>query len=278
MRHGRIVAALLVGVAGCGESKPRPFVPAAPLPQDVPAAPSAALPTAKDKPAAADPAAVELVGRALAAHTDNKPREVDKFKTVEFVRTGLGKSAGDVPDRLTWEVAAGWPDQFRVRVETPNGRSAVIARSGKTGWRAGAGVQMPMTAAEVAELQIDSTGEWLCFLFPLADPAAVLAPAADASVNKKTCPGVKVWHPLLAPAVVHFDPDTKLLARVTFEGREAGRPGVKEFDILETRAYAGVKLAQHMAQKVDGKEYADWKLDKVEPKAVLDPKLFDAER
>ena len=277
MRYGRIVA-LLLGVAGCGEAKPRPINVAPPVPEDVAPAPSAELPTVKDRPAASDPAAAELAGKALAAHTDNKPGEVTKFKTVEFVRVGLGKSAGDLPVKLTWEVAAGWPDKFRVRVEFPNQQAAVVARSGKAGWRAGAGLPVPMTAAEVAELQIDSTGEWMCFLFPLADPATVLAPAAAATVNGKACPGVKVWHPLLAPAVVHFDPDTKLLVRVTFEGREAGRPGVKEFDILETKAYAGVKLAQRMAQKVDGRQYADWTLTKVDPKAALDPKLFDAGR
>ncbi len=33
-----------------------------------------------------------------------------------------------------------------------------------------------------------------------------------------------------------------------------------------------------MAQKVDGRQYADWTLTKVDPKAALDPKLFDAGR
>ena len=95
------------------------------------------------------------------------------------------------------------------------------------------------------------------------------------TIDGKPHPGVRLWHPRLSTAVVHFDPDTKLLRRITFEGNENDQAVVKEFNVTEHKAFAGVKLPLSMGQKWSGSEYAKWTLEAFTPRDRLDAKLFE---
>ncbi len=272
------VALLAALAAGCG-GKPAPvYAPPVPAP-----APGERVPTAADKPAASDPQAVALVHAALDAHTGNDRSAVRKFRTVEYKRQGVGQGLENNPLGLTWAVSSAWPDRMRVVAEFPGpiGPSTVtLAWDGPAAWRRLTPPNQPpgpvfaLTAEELANLRIDNTGQWLWLLFPLDESGSVFAPAPPVELAGVTCPGVYLFHPSLAPAAVHFDPTTKLLARIAYEGREGNRPGTQVFQPVETKPYHGVKLAHRLAQTFEGKQSADWTLASIEPKAKLDDALF----
>ena len=135
--------------------------------------------------------------------------------------------------------------------------------------------KVPLTPQEFEDLRIESTGEWQLFLFPLTEPGAVVSLVDDAKVNDKPAVGVRVWHPSLSDAVLHFDKETKLLARLTYDGRENGQKVIKEVLVHGHTDFAGVKLPSRTAYKSNGAEFADWTLTAVEPMDQLDAKLFE---
>ena len=132
-----------------------------------------------------------------------------------------------------------------------------------------------MSQERARDLQVDSTGEWIWLLFPLLDPDAVLAPAPPHPADP-TLVGVKFFHPRLAPALVYFHSQTKLLTRIAHEGRELGNAGLKEYQVIEHKPFAGVQLPARMAQSFRGKQQADWRMTKLEVKSSADDSLFRA--
>jgi hypothetical protein len=237
---------------------------------------SSALITPEKAPDKSDPKAVELVAAAIAAHTGGKPEALQAFKTVRYVREGKVRAGGTAPADQRWEVHAGWPDRFRVRAEMPGPQVVTLAWTGQAGWRHAAGnPEIPMSEQEVRDFRNEVTGEWLELLFPLTEPAAVVALAEDAKVNDRPALGVRVWHPSLSDAVLHFDQETKLLARLTYDGRESGQPVTKEVMVLSHKEFAGVKLPERTVYKSNGTEFASWTLTAVEPLGSLDAKLFE---
>lgn len=227
-------------------------------------------------PEKSDPKAVELVADAVAAHTGGKPELLRKFKAVRYVREGKVSAGGLAPADQRWEVHAGWPDRFRVRAEMPGPQVVTLAWTGKAGWRHAAALgRVPMTEQEVGDFRIEVTGEWLLLLFPLTESGAVVAPAEDAKVGDKPAAGVRVWHPVLSDAVLHFDQQTKLLVRLTYDGRETGQKVTKEVLVRSHKDIAGVKLPDWTIYKSNGTEFADWRLTAAEPMGTLDAKLFE---
>lgn len=273
-----VPAALVALAAGCG-GKPAPvYAPAIPE-----GPPPVKVPAASDKPAASDPQALALVHAALDAHTNNDRSALRKFRAVEYTRAGVGRGLEDQPTDQKWAVASAWPDRMRVVAEFGGPQTAVtLARNGTEAWQRAtpaAGAPGPVnrfSPAGAENLRIDNTGQWLWLLFPLLEPDAVFAPAAPAELGGATCPGVHLFHPRLAPAALHFRPDTKLLVRIAYEGREGDKPGVQVFQVVETKPHHGVQLAHRLAQSFEGREYANLALVSIEPKAKLDDALFAA--
>ena len=238
------------------------------------------MPLAKDKPAASDPQAVALVHAALDAHTGNDRGKVKQFRTVEYRREGVGRGLENEPFDLKWAVSSAWPDRMRVVAEFPGQRTSTLVRDGLTVWQWVVAPGVPPTAPvqsppELAEnIRVDNTGQWLWLLFPLLDDECVFARAPDADIDGVQCPGVHLFHPKLAPAALHFRPDTKLLARIAYEGREGNRAGVQAFHAVDAKPHHGVQLAHRLAQSFDGRQYVDLTLVSLEPKAKLDDALF----
>lgn len=279
MRTPILGVPLLLLAFGCDSAK-RDINEAAPIQSVAAAKAEQELLAPRPAPAKSEPAAVELVAQAIKAHTDGKPERLARLKTVAFSRTGMGRGLGADSVPQTWTFDAAWPDRYRVRAEFPGPNLVTVAWSpaggGKTVSLANAEpAKFPMKAEELKDYQLDATGEWLWLLFPLVEPEAVLASAPEATLDKQACPGVRLWHPQFTPAVVHFDPKTRLWKRITFEGREEGRTVVKEFTAIEMKPYEGVQLPHRLAQNMGGSQYADWTLKTFEARAALDPKLFE---
>ena len=259
-------------VVGCSPSGPPPIRPASEIPKTESA--TVAPPVAADRPTESDPAAQLLVTAALDAHTGNDRAAVRKLRVVDYTRTGTGQSLQEDPIGLIVNVNCAWPARMRVRAEFPGPKVSTIVIDGDAGWqRLDAGPVMPLDAPSAAGLQIDTSGEWIWLLFPLLDPDAVFAPAPPLPADPKLH-GVKFFHPKLAPSLVYFHPETKLLTRIVYEGRESGQPGVKEFQVIEQDKFAGITLPKRLAQVFRGRQYADWLMTKLEPRASADASLF----
>ncbi|HVK17826.1 MAG TPA: hypothetical protein VM533_12825 [Fimbriiglobus sp.] len=227
-------------------------------------------------PAQSDPKAAELIAAAVAAHTGGKPELLQKLKTVRYVREGKVSAGGLAEANQKWEVHAGWPDRFRVRAEMLGQQVVTLVWSGTAGWRHATGLsKIPMTEQEVSDFRHEVTGEWLELLFPLTEPGAVVALAEDAKVNNRPAGGVRVWHPSLSDAVLHFDKETRLLVRLAYDGRETGQKVTKEVLVQSHKEFAGVKLPEQTVYKSNGAEFADWRLTAAEPLDKLDAKLFE---
>ena len=227
-------------------------------------------------PDKSDPAAAALVKAAVDAHTGGKPDRLQSLRTTTFTRTGPATFGGPFPVEQKWVCHAAWPDRFRVRAEVPPGQVITLAWTEAKGWsHTAAGGKKVMTPQEVKDFEEDVTGDWLTLVFPLAEPAAVFTPAGERAVNGKPAVGVRVWHPALSDAVAYFDKETKLLALVTFSGREGGRKVTKEVAVFGSRSYDGVTLPEKTVVRSSGNLYAEWTLASLQPVASLESKLFE---
>ncbi len=272
------VVLLGVLVAGCGDGV-KTIQTARPIGEPESPKGVAEL-TPGQRPEKSDPAAAAVVTAAVNAHTNNQPGLLQKLKTVTFRREGAGTAGGPTPIRQKWEVYAAWPDRFRLKADLQSSQgpqTVILACVGREGWRSAppAG-KIAMDPKQAEDFRVETTGEWLCLLFPLIDPATIVAPAAGDTVNGRPTDGVRLWHPDLSDAILQFDHETKLLAKVVFDGRENGQKVMKEILILGTKPYAEVTLAEKTAVKSNGNELADWTMTSLECLPAIDPKLFEA--
>lgn len=270
-------ATCALAYAGCAGRAEKPLKVAQPIDDSPTSGEEVALPTPGERPAQSDPAAMELVKLAVKAHAGDRPFDLAKFKAVKFTRKGLGRTPEENPLGQSWAVAMRFPGQFRARAEFANDlRPITVGLSGTTGWmlKDDPYTLMPMNAEEAGHFQTDITGEWVALLFPLIESESVFA-AAPVPVGGVAHPGVRLFHPKLAPCLLYFDPATHTLARVHFEGRENGIPGRKEFQLLEFKPVEGVQFVSRLAQKFRGSQYADWSYEKVESAPGLDARAFE---
>jgi hypothetical protein len=258
---------LILFALGCSE-KERTIATAKKLEESELSTPSE-IP-AKPAPKESSAAAKALVLECLNAHTGNKPDAVKALKSHEYVRKGFILSQTQEQMFQTWTVKATWPYQYRVTADIAGYPSVVLAWSGNAGYRQlpgpPTGPAMELPPAEVRDYQLDVTGEWLLLLFPFLEAETVVDMEPAKKARGKMLPTVRIWHPALSEATVSFDPNTKRLAQITFNGRESGRLVVKEFLPLEFTDFAGVQLPKKLAQNANGKQLADWTYSTLEAK------------
>jgi hypothetical protein len=243
------------------------------------------------RPAQSDPAAVQLLKEALHAHTGGKPERLDRYKSVAYTRTGTLDAPGSrVPTDWSREMA--WPDRFRLRTELKMAKDGgaftqldTFALTPAGAWQARAEVQsgqqpaekrqrMPMDAEFTGTLKSQMNEDAVLFLFPLADPATVVARGPDETLNGVEVVGLRVWTPALEYALLSFDKKTKLLARVVYSGREMATTVVKEVVVTENQEFDGVKLPVKLTVKANRQNKGDWQKLTVTP-GPIDPKVFD---
>lgn len=243
------------------------------------------------RPAQSEPAAVLLLKEALDAHTGGKPERLARYKSAAYTRTGMVEGfGGRVPANWSFDLA--WPDRYRVRTEVQAAQDGAVTTELKTfalapagPWMAQAVVragQQPAEKRERAPLDAESARtvkaqmneDAMLFLFPLTDPAAVVSRGPDETLNGVEVVGLHVWTPALEYALLSFDKNTKLLARVVYTGREATVSVVKEVVIADNQEFDGVKLPTKLTVKANRQNKGDWQKLTVTP-GPIDPKVFD---
>ena len=93
-------------------------------------------------------------------------------------------------------------------------------------------------------------------------------------MNGKPATTVQVWKPGMTAATVSFDKESKLLVKVTYEGRESEKPVTKEVTFLSHKEIDGIKYGDASTLKTDGTLFFDGHLTRLETPPSIDPKLF----
>jgi hypothetical protein len=261
-----------VALVGCRE-KPAPIVEAKPI--DKPKVEDVEL-TAPRKPDASDAEAKKLLDEMLAAHTGGQPGKLDALRECSFTRKGQQDSPGG-RFQTSWTRHLRWSDRYRVRMDMDLGggttRQLVFALGTNGAWRAAGGetTPTPISGDDKANLTGQMYEDALTLLFLFTD-SATLVSKADAT--DPTVVELNVWVPVVGYARLGLDPKTKLLTRITYNGREVGQSLMKELTLGDYKEFNGVKLATKLSVRTKSKFLGEWtelSVDMTKPEA----KLFD---
>lgn len=222
-----------------------------------------------------DAAAKAIVDDAIKAHTGGKPELLQKLKSVEYTREGQALAGGQLPISSKWLIHAAWPNRVRFHLEMSDRPINVLCRNGDKVWQSSGGTKFEPPDDFARDFRIDATSEWLWMLFPLTEPSTVLAMAPETTANTRPAVGVRIWANGVTDAILHFDKETKLLVRITFEGRESRRKVTKELAILTHKTFHGLTLPDKMILKADGTVLAEWNTTALDFRPTIDAKVFE---
>jgi hypothetical protein len=251
-----LVFALLI--CGCG-SNLEPAKAAKPLDSsETKAAGFQKLP----KPATSDSQAVDLVRKIIAAHTNNDPALLEKMKSFAFSRDGKHRTPGsqELGSPMKFEIQARWPNRARY-VMTGGMPVPITVRI--VDQQVMRHAPSPLVLPPIPENQIEDNlihyyGDGFQLLLPLTDPAIVVALDAKLTLGDKTLQGLRVWKDGKPQVLLHIDPATNLLARITYEGREQGLTTLVEVALSEYRPVNGFQLAHRAFVRMNGRDFIEF--------------------
>lgn len=277
-----IVAAAGVGlVPGCGG-------PAKELPKVVPVAPDDP-PDARPEPVPekSEPAAAEVVAKAVRAATEGHPDRLAKVR----VNRATMKGTVDRPGRHVATVrtlAAVWPDRWALADDSNdgNGPLKVLIRlrrpvlwSGTTREGQTESVRFPDPKAQEITVADELIGRhWLPLLLPLTDPKTVVFGHRKDATGPRAADVVKAAVPGCGPVfTLWFDAASGLLGRIDFDQREPGNPTPtrKQFVLFNHRLFGGVMAPGRVEYWHNGGKVEDWNVDAWEFPDRLDDATFD---
>jgi hypothetical protein len=238
-------------------------------------------------PAKSDPAAVEIVDRAVKAHTQNNPGLLAKGKVSRMTAGGNVKlPAGMVPTRRGF--AARWPDHVKWSYDfnPPGpGNLTLILRGAFTWWGENGVQNANLNPQKIREdLLADGYGlHWLVLLFPLKESDTVVyglhkgagegTPPAD--VVRVSIPGRPTYR-------LHVAPSTGFLTKIEYHYTDLlGVPALTEWVLSDHKSYDGFLLPGQMRmirtteRPKHRDEVQDWTVDRWEFPEKLDEADFN---
>lgn len=233
----------------------------------------------KEAPAQSEPAAKAIVDAAIAAHTEGKPGAIEAWKSFLLVRTGTIRTNTREIVTQTWTIQASWPDGYKLQADVGGGVGIIVAMQGLVGRRCmiSGAQKSPVETLEPTgadDFIKDTAGEWVWSLYPLMQPETKLTSYEPTLFQGRKLVGVRIFHPRFVPVVAYFDPETKLLAGVTYQGRENAVRVLKENFAIDMRSFAGFKFPGRLVVNANGVQLAEWNVTKMEP-ATFDAKFFE---
>jgi hypothetical protein len=290
MRHlragasGVLAAAVLIG---CGPGKE--------LPDEIPkSTASNHSPTdVKEKiPTTSDPAAVEIVERAINAHTRNNRAALEKGKLSKLTADGtivlpLGPTQEEtsVPSHRIF--LARWPDEIKLTQAFQShisGTMTMILNRSFT-W-SGLGTKAdPITNPAKAEevMRTDGMGmHWLTLLFPLTDRhAIVFEPRKGAGIGSPPADVVRFAFSGRPTYRLHFAPASGYLVQIDYVHEDAGGEALKEWIVSDHKMFGGILLPTRMsmartpARSKVRRVVEEWTVEKWEFPEKFDDGTFD---
>lgn len=247
---GLLAAAILIG---CGPGKE--------LPDEIPkSTANTNTPTeVKEKvPATSDPAAVEIVERAINAHTRNNRAALEKAKLSKLVADGsivlpLGPTQEETAVRSHRTFLARWPDEIKLtqafQSHIPGTMTMILNRSFT--W-SGVGTKAnPITnpAKDEEVMRTDGMGmHWLTLLFPLIERQAILyEPRKGSGVGSPPADVVRFAFPGRPTYRLHFAPASGHLVQIDYVHEDAGGEAFKEWAVSDHKMFGGILLPTKMS-------------------------------
>jgi hypothetical protein len=289
MRHYSLwaVAVLVAAVViGCGPGKH--------LPDDIPdpKGPEQTEPQIK-VPAVSDPAAKEIVERAIKAHTQGNPSLLAKGKLSRSTANGTIKLAvgpqqevAPVPTQRAF--VARWPDEIKYTLAyktRPFGTVTLILR-GRLTWELLNDQPRANVNPEKAEQLMRTDGlaqHWLPLLFPLVEPKAVVFEPRK-GVGDPPVDTVRFAYPDRPPYALAFDPKSGYLTRVDYHLTDLTGLVFTEWMFAEHKPFGGVMLPTKLtsARTTDRPRVREvvqeWTVESWEFPEKIDDKEFEPPR
>jgi hypothetical protein len=271
-----LLAALLVFVVGCTPGEPK-VETARPI-DDRMAAAEDLPPVAAARPEKSDPAAAALVNAVLMAHTKSQPSLVEKFRKVHVKRKGDWRLPDGGKSDATMEIYIGGENYRTTYALAANGNvPQTFAVTGKEGWRFQpqvSGTKIPLDSAALEQVLPEIYGDRMTVLFPLASEKLVAAVAKDGKAGGGETI-LRVWVGDEPPMLVHIDPTTNRVARLSYEMRENGQPVRRTLTIQDSVVVAGVLVPSRIDYGVGPVALTSWTKIEYEVPAVFEPSIFE---
>ncbi len=237
-------------------------------------------PEVKGPPPAVDPKAVtaarKVIDDALAAKGGKaKLAAIKALKMVASGSTTYGPQTMPVDTERTFVL----PDKIRIDATLMGKVKVVIGVIGKTGWQVGPDPQTGKSViaeiggADVKAIDFERWREPELLLLKAADPAAVLTPMPDETIEGKPQTVISLQSPFGVDLVLYIDKMTKLLTRVSYtEGGNA-----ESDDFSDYRDVSGIKIAFKRKSSGSGKgaRSTDLTVKSVELDPKVDAKIFE---
>jgi hypothetical protein len=239
------------------------------------------------KPAGSDPAAQALLKECLEAHTGGAITKLAKFKQSTMTRTGLQDTgAGNI--NAEWQSDISWPTKYRFRASLTLNDGIKILSTGNTpipwGFQSFQETNQPMpreqtkvTLNEFAlqEMNLQFREDAVHLLFPLAEESVLVTSRPDSTLGGKPHKAINVWTSAVDYLTVTIDPESKLIARIKYQGQESGKPVPKTFTYGKYGELAGVKFPQETEVATPQRVLARWNKLQVVTKDSFPDKLFE---
>ncbi|CAN5918744.1 hypothetical protein BH11MYX3_BH11MYX3_20520 [soil metagenome] len=237
-------------------------------------------PEIKGPPPVVDPKAVtaarKVIDDALAAKGGKaKLAAIKGLKMVATGSTTYGPQTMPVETERTFVL----PDKIRIDATLMGKVKVVIGVIGKTGWQVGPDPQTGKSViaeiggADVKAIDFERWREPELLLLKAAEPASVLTPMPDETIDGKPQTVISLQSPFGVDLVLYLDKKTKLLTRVSYsEGGNA-----ENDDFSDYRDVSGIKIAfkRKSAGTGKGARSTDLVVKSVEIDPKVDAKIFE---
>jgi len=274
------VAATAAFAAGCGGSGKE-------LPKEVNQDTEKAAPAAVVVPAKSEPAAVEVVERAVKAATDGNPARLERAKVNRLKLKGFIVAPGR-PLSSNRRVEAVWPDRLALTDEfsSDSGLPTTLVRLRRPllwvgNIRDGKATtsEMPDVQEREAALSVEMIARhWMALLVPLTDARTVVFAARKDVLNGTLVDVIRAAAPGTPVFTLWFDEKSSRLLQVSFAHVEPGNRSEtqKVFVLLDHRAAHGLLLPGRVTYWQNGRQVEDWTVEGWEFPERIDDSGFDA--
>lgn len=266
-----VLLAVLVGCEGTNapSQKARP-IEEGPAAEDLP-------PIQVPKPEKSDPAAALAVNAILMAHTNNEPSLVEKLRKAQIKRKGEWKLPDGTRSEASMEIAI-WGDQYRTTfaIAATGNIPETFSINRDHGWRFNpklAPKELPLEPAALEAILPEVYGDRMTLLVPLTSNKLVAMLARDGREGGETI--VRVWIEDQPPMLLHVDPKTNRLKRLTYEMKENNQIVARALRVSEFAPVAGVLLPGRVEYGVGPLTFTTWSKIDYQVPGLFELSFFD---
>jgi hypothetical protein len=159
--------------------------------------------------------------------------------------------------KFTTQLVLQFPDRLRDMIEVEQeGQKVRILRvvTPEGAWTSTGGAGAEMSKPEADELREEMYVLWLTTLVPLRDAAFQLAVLPESKVDGRAATAINVSRAGHPDVKLHFDKQTKRLAKLERQAREVGLVVNKEYLFSEPRDFEGITRATKQLELARGKK------------------------